>query len=85
MEKVVKMSPKFGWRSRLGWTGHRKAAAPSALGEDLKTLPHSFTVSRLGSFAPPNYAERRAIELYKIEVDRQRALAAMYYQRRMNQ
>jgi len=79
------MSHKFGWRPRLGWTGHKKAAAPSALGEDLKTLPHGFTVLSYCTVRLPNHEERRAIEFHKIEVDRQRALASAYLQRKLNQ
>jgi len=78
------MRPKFGWRPRLGWTGHRRAAAPNALGEDLRALPYGFTVLSCCTVRLPNHEERRAIELHKMEVDRQRALASTYLQRKLN-
>jgi hypothetical protein len=76
------MSPKFVLRPRLGWKGQRRAPQPNKLAEELK-LRYGFMVSRLGSVTPPNYEEKRALEQHKIEVDRQRALTAMYIQRRM--
>ena len=50
----------------------------------MKNLQGMFTVLSSCDVRLPNYEERRAIELYKIEVERQRAQVSAYIQRRMN-
>jgi hypothetical protein len=78
------MSNKFGWRLRLGWTGHKSGDTLNTLGEELKDLQGRFTVLSSCALRLPNYEEQRAIELHKMEIERQRAQAYTYIQRRMN-
>lgn len=78
------MSNKFGWRLRLGWTGRNGGETLNTWGEELKNPHGMFTVLSSCALRLPNYEEQRAIELHKIEVERQRAQAYTYLQRRMN-
>jgi hypothetical protein len=78
------MSNKFGWRFRLGWTGRKGGETLNAWGEELKNPHGMFTVLSSCDVRLPNYEEQRAIELHKIEVERQRAQVSAYIQRRMN-
>lgn len=85
MKKGIKMSNKFGWRPRLGWTGQRGGETLNTLGEELKNLQGMFTVLSSCDVRLPNHEEQRAIEIHKMDVERQRSQAYIYLQRKMSQ
>ena len=68
-------------RIQLGCQDQRKVVKPGVLQRTLNLFKQDLAFASQGSITVSGYENTRVLEAYQVEVERQRAVALMYYNR----